>query len=123
MASHAADLASRASLRVFQVVAVAEGGLLPAILTAAIFHWITGRGAGVVAVVGALHGIAFTVYVLLTPIVAGLLHWPARTLSVAISVAFVPFAPWAFERGIRADLTRCVARHRPGRGPAGAART
>lgn len=121
MAGHRMGLAVRASLRAFQAVAIAEGGLLPAILLAAVLHWVSGRGATAVAVVGAAHGTAFTLYVLLTPIVAGLLRWPARTTSVAVSVAFVPFAPWAFERHIRPELTRCVERHRAASKPGSAA--
>lgn len=112
MAGRAVGLAVRAGLRAFQVVAIAEGGLLPAILLAALVHWVSGRGATAVAVVGATHGTAFTVYLLLTPLVAVLLRWPLRTTSVAVSVAFVPFAPWAFERHIRPELTRCIDRHR-----------
>jgi integral membrane protein len=112
MAGRATDLAVRVSLRAFQVFAIAEGGLLPAILLVAVIHWVSGGGAGVVAVVGALHGTAFTAYVLLAPLVARLLRWSPRTLSVALSVAFVPFAPWAFERRVRGDLTRCVVLHR-----------
>jgi integral membrane protein len=92
-------------LRAFQLTAYAEGGLLPAILLVAMVHWVTGYGAPIVAVVGAAHGAAFTAYILLVPAVARLLRWPLNTTSVAFSVAFVPFAPWAFERRIRNDLT------------------
>jgi integral membrane protein len=96
-------------LRAFQLTAYAEGGLLPAILLVAVMHWVTGYGAPIVAVVGAAHGAAhgaaFTAYVLLVPAVARLLRWPLNTTSVAFSVAFVPFAPWAFERRIRTDVT------------------
>jgi integral membrane protein len=92
-------------LRAFQLTAYAEGGLLPAILLVAMVHWVTGHGAPIVAVVGAAHGMAFTAYVLLVPAVSRLLRWPLNTTSVAFSVAFVPFAPWAFERRIRNDLT------------------
>ncbi len=113
MAVRATDLLVRWGLRAFQVFAIAEGGLLPAILIVALLHWFSGAGAGVVAVVGALHGTAFTVYVLLAPLVARLLRWSPRTLSVALSVAFVPFAPWAFERRVRGELVRCVELHRP----------
>jgi len=112
MASRTVELAVGVSLRSFQVVALAEGGLLPAILLVAIVHWASGRGAIVVTVVGAAHGTAFTVYMVLTPLVARLLGWSLRTTSVAVSVAFVPFAPWAFERRIRRDLTRRAGRHR-----------
>jgi len=94
-------------LRAFQLAAYAEGGLLPAILLVAIVHWVTGFGTPIVAVVGAAHGAAFTAYVLLVPAVARLLRWPLNTTSVAFSVAFVPFAPWAFERRIRNDLNPC----------------
>lgn len=100
-----ADATAAVLLRAFQLTAYAEGGLLPAILLAAIVHWVTGYGAPIVAVVGAAHGAAFTAYVLLVPAVARLLRWPLNTTSVAFSVAFVPFAPWAFERRIRADVT------------------
>ncbi len=101
-------------LRAFQLAAYAEGGLLPAILLVAIVHWVTGYGAPVVALVGAAHGAAFTAYVLLVPAVARLLQWPLQTTSVAFSVAFVPFAPWAFERRIRTDVTgqsQCRSTH------------
>jgi integral membrane protein len=114
-------LAVRTSLRAFQAVAIAEGGLLPAILLAAVIYWVSGQGATAVAVLGAAHGTAFTVYVLLTPLVARLLRWPLRTTSVAVSVAFVPFAPWAFERHIRAEVTACVERHRAASRPGSAA--
>jgi uncharacterized membrane protein len=57
----------------------------------------------------------------LTPLVARLLGWSLRTTSVAASVAFVPFATWAFERRIRGDLTRRVRRHRSTGVPGGAA--
>lgn len=106
-----AQLSSRSSalaLRAFQVIAIAEGGLLPAILLTAIIHWITGRGATAVAVIGAAHGTAFTAYILLIPIVARLLRWPPRTTGIAFSVAFVPFLPWAFERRIRPEIAVCV---------------
>jgi integral membrane protein len=98
-------------LRGFQVAAIVEGGLLPAILIIALVHWGTGAGGTVVAVVGASHGIAFTVYLLLVPPVAWLLRWPRRTTSVAFSVAFVPFAPWAFERRVRGEILRRIERH------------
>lgn len=106
------DVLAWATLRAFQIAAYAEGGLLPAILLVAVVHWLTGAGATAVAVVGALHGTAFTAYLLLVPWVAKLLHWSPRTTSVACSVAFVPFAPWTFERRVRADLARQVTRHR-----------
>jgi integral membrane protein len=97
-----------ATLRGFQVAAYAEGGLLPAILLLALIHWMSGRGAAALAIVGATHGTAFTAYVLLVPCVAKLLHWSPRTTSVAFSVAFLPFAPWAFERRIHTKLTHRV---------------
>ena len=85
-------------------MAYAEGGLLPTILVVAIIHWMTGYGSLLVAIVGATHGTVFTVYMLLVPVVARLLHWPAHTISVALSVAFIPFATWAFERSIHGDI-------------------
>jgi integral membrane protein len=106
------DLAVRWCLRAFQGAALAEGGLLPAILVVAVVHWVSGRGAAVVAVVGATHGTAFMLYVLLTLVVARILHWPPRMLSVAVSVAFVPFATWTFERRVRADLNQRLEAHR-----------
>ena len=119
MASSAVDVAVRVTLRAFQAVALAEGGLLPAILLAALVAGSAGA-ATAVAVVGAAHGTAFTAYVLLTPLVAGLLRWSPRTSTVALSVAFVPFAPWAFERRIRGELTRRVERQRCAGMPGGA---
>lgn len=107
--SSAGERLVKLALRGFQAAAYLEGGLLPAILCVAVVHWLTGRGAAVVAVVGATHGIAFTVYVLLVPAVAGLLRWPRRTTSLAFSVAFVPFAPWSFERRIRGELDARIA--------------
>jgi integral membrane protein len=99
------DATAAVLLGAFQLTAYAEGGLLPAILLVAIVHWVTGYGAPIVAVVGAAHGAAFTAYVLLVPAVARLLRWPLNTTSVALSVAFVPFAPCAFARRIRSDVT------------------
>lgn len=97
-----------AILRVFQVLAYAEGGLLPIILVVAIIHWVTGYGSLLVAVVGATHGMVFTIYMLLVPVVARLLHWSGRTTSVAFSVAFVPFATWTFERRIHDDISKRI---------------
>ena len=102
----------RLCLRVFQVLALAEGGLLPAVLAVAVVHWMTGHGTGLVAVVGATHGAVFTAYVVVTPFVAWLLHWSPRRLSVALSVAFVPFATWAFERRVRPEIADRLVRHR-----------
>ena len=95
-----------ATLRLFQMIAYAEGGLLPSILLIAIFNWLTGRGHILVAIIGATHGTVFTIYLLLVPFVARILHWPAKTISVAFSVAFIPFATWSFERRIRPEIVR-----------------
>jgi integral membrane protein len=105
-----ADALATATIRAFQAVAYAEGGLLPAILVIGVVDWVTGRGGAAVAIVGATHGTAFTAYVLLVPAVARLLHWSLRTTSIALSVAFVPFAPWAFERRIRGQLDARIRR-------------
>lgn len=92
------------ALRAFQVLAYAEGALLPSILVIAIYHWVTGKADVLVAIVGATHGTVFTAYILIVPIVARLLRWPWRTTSVALSVAFIPFATWNFERRIHQDI-------------------
>ena len=97
-----------ATLRVFQVLAYAEGGLLPTILVVAIYHWVTGRGNLLVAIVGATHGTVFTAYILIVPLVARILRWPLRTTSVALSVAFIPFATWNFERRIHGDIIKRI---------------
>ena len=104
MSGKIARFSTKATLRLFQFLAYAEGGLLPSILIVAIFHWITGRANILVAIVGATHGTVFTAYILIVPIVARLLRWPWRTTSIAFSVAFVPFATWNFERKIHADI-------------------
>lgn len=92
-------------LRTFQVLAYAEGALLPSILIIAIYHWITGKADVLVAIVGATHGTVFTAYILIVPVIARLLRWPWRTTSIAFSVAFIPFATWTFERRIHNDIT------------------
>jgi integral membrane protein len=92
------------TLRAFQALAYAEGALLPSILIVAIYHWITGKADVLVAIVGATHGSVFTGYILIVPIVGRLLRWPWRTISVAFSVAFIPFATWNFERRIHEDI-------------------
>lgn len=94
----------RITLKIFQILAYAEGGLLPSILIVAVFNWVTGHGHFLVAVVGATHGSVFTAYILIVPVVARLLHWPRRTITVAFSVAFIPFATWTFERRIHNDI-------------------
>lgn len=112
MAGNFARYSTKATLRLFQFLAYAEGGLLPSILIIAVFHWITGRAGVLVAIIGATHGTVFTAYILIVPIVARLLRWPWRTTSIALSVAFVPFATWNFERKIHGDI---VTRIQPGK--------
>ncbi len=97
------------TLRAFQVLAYAEGALLPTILAVAIYHWITGRAHIAVAIVGATHGSVFTAYLLIVPVVGYLLRWPWRTISVAFSVAFIPFATWSFERRIHQDIVNKIS--------------
>lgn len=98
MPRNLARFSTKATLRLFQFLAYAEGGLLPSILIVAIYHWITGRAKFLVVIVGATHGTVFTAYILIVPVIAWILRWPWRTTSIAISVAFVPFATWNFER-------------------------
>ena len=98
------------TLRAFQVLAYAEGALLPTILVVAVYHWITGKADVFVAIVGATHGSVFTAYILIVPAVAYLLRWPWRTTSVAISVAFIPFATWGFERRIHKEILNRIAK-------------
>jgi len=98
------DRAQRLVLCTFQILAYAEGGLLPSILIIAIFNWLSGRGHILVAIIGATHGTVFTIYLLFVPLVARILHWPAKTISVAISVAFIPFATWGFEKRVRPEI-------------------
>jgi integral membrane protein len=97
------------TLRAFQVLAYAEGALLPTILIVAVYHWMTGKANVLVAIVGATHGSVFTAYILIVPVVAHLLRWPWRTTSVAISVAFIPFATWGFERRIHKEIVNRIA--------------
>ena len=92
------------TLRAFQVLAYAEGALLPTILIVAIYHWITGKADVLVAIIGATHGSVFTAYILIVPVVAHLLRWRWHTTSIAISVAFIPFATWGFERRIHKEI-------------------
>lgn len=99
-------------LRTFQVLAYAEGVLLPSILIVAVYYWVTGRGHFVVAIVGATHGSVFTAYILIVPVVARLLRWPWRTTSVAFSVAFIPFATWTFERRIHGEIMKRIERNK-----------
>ncbi len=99
-------------LRLFQVLAYAEGALLPTILIVAVYHWITGKADVLVAIIGASHGSVFTAYILIVPIVARLLRWPWRTTSVAFSVAFIPFATWSFERRIHGEIMTRIERNR-----------
>lgn len=99
-------------LRLFQVLAYAEGALLPTILIVAVYHWITGKADVLVAIIGASHGSVFTAYILIVPIVARLLRWPWRTASVAFSVAFIPFATWSFERRIHSEIMERIERNK-----------
>lgn len=101
---------TKVTLRTFQVLAYAEGGLLPSILVVAIINWTTGHGHFLVAIVGATHGTVFTAYILIVPIVARILRWPWRTTSIAFSVAFIPFATWSFERRIHSNIVKRIER-------------
>lgn len=67
-------------------------------------NWSTGHGHILVAIIGATHGTVFSLYLLFVPIVARILRWPAKTISVAFSVAFVPFATWNFEKRVRPEI-------------------
>ena len=91
-------------LRTFQFLAYAEGALLPSILLVAIINWMTGSVHILVAIIGATHGTVFTLYLFFVPFVARILDWPAKTISVAFSVAFVPFATWNFEKQVRPEI-------------------
>ncbi len=104
MASTIARISTKSTLRLFQFLAYAEGALLPSILIIAVYHWTTGQASVLVAIIGASHGTVFTAYLLIVPVVARLLKWSWRTTSIALSVAFVPFATWNFERKIHADI-------------------
>jgi len=115
--SRAGSLGLILCLRAFQVFAIAEGGLLPAILLIAVIHWTSGRADTLVAVVGATHGTVFTLYVVMVAPVARVLGWSPRTASVAVSVAFVPFATWVFESSVRAEIARRLAESRVCRSP------
>lgn len=97
------------------MLAYAEGALLPTILIVAVYHWITGKADVLVAIIGASHGSAFTLYILIVPVVARLLRWPWRTTSVAFSVAFIPFATWTFERRIHGEIMERIERNRIGK--------
>lgn len=101
-------------LRLFQVLAYAEGALLPTILIVAVYHWITGKADVLVAIVGASHGSVFTAYIVIVPFVARLLRWPWRTTSVAFSVAFIPFATWNFERRIHGEIMQRIESNKIG---------
>lgn len=96
------------TLRAFQVLAYAEGALLPTILIVAVYHWVTGKADVLVAIVGATHGSVFTAYILIVPVIAKILRWPWRTTSVAFSVAFIPFATWTFERRNHIAITNRI---------------
>jgi integral membrane protein len=117
LGSRGEHLAVSLCLRTFQLLAIAEGGLLPAILLIAVVHWTTGRAETLVAVVGATHGTVFTLYIVMVAPVARLLGWSLRTASVAVSVAFIPFATWVLERSVRVEITRRLAHRRSSDSP------
>lgn len=53
MARYLSQKLATVVLRTFQVLAYAEGALLPSILIVAIYHWVTGKADVQVAIVGA----------------------------------------------------------------------
>ena len=91
-------------IRLWRVIAVAEGVLLPAIVLLALIRGPLHVPGVVVAVVGASHGSVFTAYLVLLPAVARRLRWSRRRLLVAAVASVVPFATWRVERELRRDF-------------------
>lgn len=94
----------------WRVIALAEGVLLPAILSLAVLQGPLDVPGVVVGVVGATHGSFFSAYLVLLPFVARRLHWSRRYLLVAAAASVVPFATWRVEREVAARRGRCRSR-------------
>lgn len=107
--------------RWFRTIAVVEAITWIALLVAMFLKYVVKTDhEGGVPVVGMLHGIAFSVYVVSTIVAARVLRWSLGTTALALVAAVPPAATILFERWA-ARTGRLVVTARPRRGvPAGA---
>lgn len=104
--------------RWFRTIAVVEAVTWIALLVAMFLKYVVKTDhEGGVPVVGMLHGIAFTVYVLSTLVTARVLRWSLGTTALALVAAVPPAATVLFERWAartgRLDLTTRSRRTAP----------
>lgn len=107
--------------RWFRTIAVVEAITWIALLVAMFLKYVVKTDhEGGVPVVGMLHGIAFSVYVVSTLVTARVLRWSVGTTLLALIAAVPPAATILFERWA-ARTGRLDVTARSGRGvPAGA---
>lgn len=81
----------------FRVVAVAEALSWAALLVGMYLKYVVGLGEGGVPVVGMVHGILFSTYVVTALVAAKVLGWKLGTLALALLAGIPPLATWFFE--------------------------
>jgi integral membrane protein len=82
----------------FRVAAVAEAFSWAGLLIGMFFKYAIGSGDGGVPVLGMVHGIVFTAYVLVSLAVYKPLGWRPKTLVLALLSSIPPLFTWLFEK-------------------------
>ncbi len=90
--------APSAMIRIFRVLAIAEGFSWAALLIGMILKWVTRTTELGVEIAGPLHGAFFIGYGLAALSLWGLQRWPFRVAVLAGLSAVLPFATVWFER-------------------------
>ncbi len=87
-----------ALIRLFRVLAIAEGFSWAALLIGMFFKWVLGTTELGVQIAGPIHGAFFIGYGLSALLLWGALRWPFRVAVFAGFSAVLPFATVWFER-------------------------
>lgn len=83
---------------VFRIAAVAEALSWAGLLIGMFFKYIVGIGDGGVPVLGMVHGVVFTAYVVTTLAVFRPLRWSPATLLIGLLSSVPPLFTWLFEK-------------------------
>jgi integral membrane protein len=82
----------------FRVAAVAEAFSWAGLLIGMFFKYAIGSGDGGVPVLGMVHGVVFSAYVLVSLSVFKPLGWRPKTLVLALLSSIPPLFTWLFEK-------------------------
>ena len=90
-------MSSRAQVRLFLIVAIAEAFSWAGLLIGMYFKYLTDAGDLGVKIFGPIHGGIFVAYLLLTLLLSRTLGWSRWTTLAGLASSVPPFATLAFE--------------------------